>query len=512
MLTSSGLAFPDGARKIGERVSRVNRRLISCGSFVATGSGGTVSARAWLWLFLVVLIGGVAGAGWLRCEGTPPVVETTLPIRIGVDARSVTLRLSDPGSGVRSAEATLVHAGGETPLAGQQFTGDLLLGGDRSAPETFEVSVDPKALGLKEGSASLRVVTRDWAWRDLLRGNESRVELEVVVDRRPPQIAIENGLTYLRKGGSGAVVYRVNEETLRDGVVVGELFFRGYPIGGEPPAVGSDEPPPVGAAAPAPAEEGARPAGRRIAVFALPHDMDVGAPIRVEAVDRVGNRTQTSWATNLKDHAFPDAQIVLSQQFLSRKVPELSAEAGFDATDLVAGFQRINSELRAANEARVREIIRRTASEPHWKGGFLQLANSEVTSRFAERRSYFLDGQRISQATHFGYDLAALAQTPITASNAGVVLFSGALGIYGNCVVLDHGLGVTSLYAHLSSLDVAEGDFVERGQVLGLSGDTGLAGGDHLHFAILVGDVYVDPVEWWDAKWVREHVDALFRP
>jgi murein DD-endopeptidase MepM/ murein hydrolase activator NlpD len=69
-------------------------------------------------------------------------------------------------------------------------------------------------------------------------------------------------------------------------------------------------------------------------------------------------------------------------------------------------------------------------------------------------------------------------------------------------------MGITSLYGHLSRIDVKEGEDVAQGQTLGLSGQTGLAGGDHLHFAILVGDTYVDPVEWWDAKWVQSHVEA----
>jgi len=94
----------------------------------------------------------------------------------------------------------------------------------------------------------------------------------------------------------------------------------------------------------------------------------------------------------------------------------------------------------------------------------------------------------------------------------GRVLFAGELGIYGNCVIVDHGMGVVTLYGHLSSLEAKEGDAVEKNSVLGRSGATGLAGGDHLHFAILVGDAYVDPVEWWDEKWVREKIDEKLAP
>ena len=134
------------------------------------------------------------------------------------------------------------------------------------------------------------------------------------------------------------------------------------------------------------------------------------------------------------------------------------------------------------------------------------MRGSKVTSQFAELRNYLRYGKRASQARHYGYDLASTTRAPITASNDGTVVFAGDNGIYGNLVLIDHGLGITTLYGHLSSLDVAVGDRVERGQTLGRSGATGLAGGDHLHFAVLVGQTYVDPLEWWDRRWIRDHI------
>jgi murein DD-endopeptidase MepM/ murein hydrolase activator NlpD len=85
------------------------------------------------------------------------------------------------------------------------------------------------------------------------------------------------------------------------------------------------------------------------------------------------------------------------------------------------------------------------------------------------------------------------------------------LGIYGNCVVIDHGLGVQSLYGHLSSFDVKVGDTVTKGQPIGRSGMTGLAGGDHLHFTMLVGGRMVTPVEWWDPHWIADRVERKLR-
>jgi murein DD-endopeptidase MepM/ murein hydrolase activator NlpD len=164
--------------------------------------------------------------------------------------------------------------------------------------------------------------------------------------------------------------------------------------------------------------------------------------------------------------------------------------------------------VRAANEKKIRELLADSAPERLWQGAFTQLANSKVTSRFAERRTYFVGGQPISKATHFGYDLASTRAAPITAGASGRVMYADELGIYGNCVLIDHGLGLGTLYGHLSRLDVQPGDRVERGQTLGLSGATGLAGGDHLHFAVLLGDSYVDPIEWWDEKWVHENIET----
>jgi murein DD-endopeptidase MepM/ murein hydrolase activator NlpD len=182
---------------------------------------------------------------------------------------------------------------------------------------------------------------------------------------------------------------------------------------------------------------------------------------------------------------------------------------GVEAATPLAAFQEINRRVRAENEARIRELVATSSAEKLWQGAFVQLPNSQVTSRFAEHRTYFLDGQPVSDAIHYGYDLATTARSPVVAANRGRVAFAGDLGIYGQTVILDHGTGIATLYGHLSQLEVADGESVEKGREIGRSGETGLAGGDHLHFAILVGGVYVDPLEWWDPKWVQEHVEAF---
>ena len=138
----------------------------------------------------------------------------------------------------------------------------------------------------------------------------------------------------------------------------------------------------------------------------------------------------------------------------------------------------------------------------------MSLPNGAPLAAFADQRRYEFNGEIIDKATHLGYDLASLKGSPVPAANNGRVVFAGLLGIYGNAVILDHGLGVFSLYGHMSSTGVKVGEVVGRGDTLGRTGDTGLAGGDHLHFGLLVHGTYVDPVEWWDGHWIHDHVEA----
>ena len=141
----------------------------------------------------------------------------------------------------------------------------------------------------------------------------------------------------------------------------------------------------------------------------------------------------------------------------------------------------------------------------------MQPRNTKVFSNFAETRTYVHSGRQIDTQVHFGYDLASTKQSPVPAANKGVVAFAGPLTIYGNTVVVDHGLGLQTLYAHLSSIGVKVGDAVEKGQEIGRSGATGLAIGDHLHYEVLVHGISVTPLEWWDAKWIRDRIAKPLR-
>ena len=443
-----------------------------------------MSRRGWFIALLVPVLVAAAVFAWRRLEGAAPEIRAPEQLVVGTAPRSLTIEVADQGSGLREVVAVLSHAGGDQALTSRSFAGSALSGSETGeAAAAIELALDASGLPREAEDAFLRISARDWSWRGWLSGNQSQVDIPVRIDRRPPRISVATGLTYSRRGGSGVVAYSIGEPVVRDGVEVGGRFFPGFAWGDQ-----------------------------RVAVYAIATDAPPNPELRVVAEDEAGNVARAAWPVVVKEIELPSAQVTLPESFLTDKVPDLAGAEGIDATDPEQAFAQINTEVRKKNEARIREALAEPVTDKLWDGAFEQWANSQVTSRFAEQRTYFVGGRSNSQATHYGYDLAATQAAPVTATAAGKVVHAGEIGIYGNCVIIDHGLGVATLYGHLSSLDVSAGDSVTKGQSLGRSGATGLAGGDHLHFAVLVSGVYVDPLEWWDPEWMAKNFDARLPP
>jgi murein DD-endopeptidase MepM/ murein hydrolase activator NlpD len=247
-----------------------------------------------------------------------------------------------------------------------------------------------------------------------------------------------------------------------------------------------------------------------VAFFAMLWDQDVDTPISLYARDEVGNESRASFDYRVFPKSFRKSQIDLDDRFLQKVVPEIlynTPELKVEnPSDLLSSYLQINRELRRQNNARITELARATAPKILWEGAFKQLINTAVEAGFADQRSYVYDGKEVDQQVHLGYDLASTTNAPVLSANRGQVLHAGWLGIYGNCVIVDHGMGLQSLYAHLSVIDVRVGDVVEKSGRLGLSGATGLAGGDHLHFTMLIAGRAVTPIDWWSEQWVEDRV------
>jgi murein DD-endopeptidase MepM/ murein hydrolase activator NlpD len=342
---------------------------------------------------------------------------------------------------------------------------------------------------LQQGAA--RIVVR--ATRPVLFGlrqAESTTTRDVQVRLEPPRIAVLSMFHFINHGGSEFVVYRATPNDVESGVRVGEHDYPGFPGSG----AGIPGDPSV-----------------RVAFFALLFDQDLDTPIEVYARDPAGNQALTAVDHRVFPKPFAKSRIEIDDRFLQRVVPSIAAttpdlQLSTAPEDLVASFLKINGELRRRNNQQIAELARKTSPELMWKDAFQQLGNSQVEAKFADTRTYLYKGKEIDRQVHLGFDLAVTSAVPVLAAQRGSVVHASDLGIYGNCVVLDHGMGVQSLYGHLSSIAIKVGDRVEKAQVIGRSGMTGLAGGDHLHFTMLVGGQQVTPVDWWSQQWIQDRV------
>ncbi len=221
----------------------------------------------------------------------------------------------------------------------------------------------------------------------------------------------------------------------------------------------------------------------QIAFFALNHLQDTGTEIVIMAKDRAGNQTKTGFPHYIKTKKFKKDSIRISDSFILDKLPEFQKDlAGLNLESPLDKFLFVNREMRVQNKAVLNQLMRQSDAAMYWKGPFLRLPKSATRSGFGDQRTYQYNGKTIDQQTHLGIDLASLAMSPVPAANSGKVIYAETLGIYGRLIVLDHGYGLFSMYAHLSNFNVHVGQMVEKGDIIGNTGNSGLAGGDHLHF------------------------------
>ncbi len=445
---------------------------------------------------VLVLFLAAAGAAWyVAGRAKPPAIEIVEPARLIGQSGDLEVTIETPGGRLSRLDVTLEQGEARWPVFGLPGAEPTQLVGEGEHRLRLTRPIGKREVpGLEAGPLTVHVA----AARPVLFGLReigSSATHEVEVRLTPPQVGVVSQFHHINHGGSEMVVYRVRPPDVDSGVRVGDYEYRGYPAAGA-------------------SIEGAD-AGLRVAFFALLWDQDVKMPISLYARDEVGNEARASFDYRVFPKTFRKSRITLSDGFLEKVVPEIlynSAELkAEDPSDLLASYLQINRELRRHNNARIAAMADETAPEILWQGAFKQLTNTAVEAGFADQRTYVYDGREVDQQVHLGFDLASTRNAPVLAANSGRVVHAGWLGIYGNCVILDHGMGVQSLYAHLSSVDVVVGQVVDKNGRLGLSGETGLAGGDHLHFTMLVGGHAVTPIDWWSPQWIEDRIARKLR-
>lgn len=423
---------------------------------------------------------------------------------VGRDAAWV-VNVEAPGrSGLRTVSIRLISGDRIFELADRSFERTGWFGSGVDAVR-IPIEVDLGEIEVPEGPATLEVLAETYGWRVLDRQTPTAGRFPQRVDRSPPAAGVASDQHNIRLGGSSLAIFRIAPDAVTMEVRVGRYRFpvtRGY----------------------------FADTALALAVFAVPEDLTADVQPYLFVADAVGNTVEVPIVSHIRTRQFRERMLKVSDSFLERKIPQLFSSHGLAVPkDLLAGYLQINREMRKRSEARLAELTKNSVPRstsgdpandpaagltnnpgprPRWDGAFQRLARAQTMSEFGDRRSYIYHGEVVDRQVHLGVDLASLKRAEVGAAQRGTVVFASDLGIYGNTVVIDHGLGVFTLYGHLSSIQVVVGDWVSTGQVVGRTGQSGLAGGDHLHYSTLVHGVHVDPVEWWDSRWLRDHIDA----
>jgi len=433
--------------------------------------------RYFLIFILLILVIGGAGAFFLFFEGEAPQLslENTND-NIGQQG-AIHYTASDSKSGIRSISIWAQQGDLKKQLHYVSFPRTTYTGTVGPLKDAQTASFDVKKEGFKDGPMTITAEVSDFSMRGWFQGNKTTVVKEVTVDTVPPRIQILHAEKYISPGGSGIVIYRLDDKDCTHGVNINGRFNRGALIGD-----GRDD--------------------TYIAFFGLPFDTESLENQNILAIDHAGNQAMVPFTSTLKPANQKHDNINIGDGFLSQKIPEFQQYYPEMTGTNLEKYLYSNNTVRIQNNTKIAELCSNPSPERLWKDAFARMPGSPRAG-YADHRTYYYQGKSIDHQVHLGMDIASTQNADVRAANTGIVIFADYLGIYGNMIIIDHGQGVYSLYSHLSQINVKPGDKVDQKTVIGLTGTTGMAGGDHLHFSMLINGVFVTPTEWWDQHWIN---------
>jgi hypothetical protein len=379
--------------------------------------------------------------------------------------------------------AYLEQNGRRVPLYQQDFPARRILW-VRNEPVrtvTFEAGKN-NAPNLKEGKARIVVeaVSND------LRALTDSEAMDVDVILVPPRVIPDNLQHYINQGGMELITFSVSGTWSEAGVKNGQYEFRSFPM----PGKGRDQ---------------------RFSMFAFPWDLPSDTVPLVFVRNLAGTEVTGRFWLKVFPKKFRERDFELSDELLAKLVTSVDPTGQLaPGPDLLSRFLKINGELRKKNNEQLAALRFNTEEKILWNGPFLHYGKEEAV--FADLRNYVYHGKRVDQQVHLGFDLSDVQNAPVNAANDGRVVWASDLGIYGNCVVLDHGYSLQSIYGHMRQIDVKVGDVVRKGEKIGIVGQTGLAGGVHVHFSMQIDGVQTNPREWWDEHWIKDRILSKLAP
>jgi murein DD-endopeptidase MepM/ murein hydrolase activator NlpD len=393
----------------------------------------------------------------------------------------VTVRLTNP-HGVREVRGLITQGGVEYPVFETRSAATRLLWHRHEAPRTVTFNAGKsQAANLKEGPARLVVeaVSNDFA------GHTDSAAFDVTVVLEPPRVSADGERHYINQGGAELVMLTPGGSWNEAGVRVGSYTFRSFPLPGHP--------------------------GQRFSMIAYPWDLAPDVVPVVYARNAAGAEATAPVIVTIKPKKFRARDFELTDALMEKLVNSVDPSGTLaPGKDLLSRFLLINGPMRRRHNQQLADLRLQTEEKILWTGAFLHWGKEEAD--FADLRDYIYHGQKVDRQVHLGFDLSDVANGPVFAANNGHVIWAKDLGIYGNCIVLDHGYGVQSIYGHLSQIRVKVGDWVDKGQPMGIAGETGLAGGIHVHFGMQVDGMQVNPREWWDEHWIHDHILIRLQP
>jgi len=434
-------------------------------------------SKTTFFLILFLILAGFGGVCFiLFFEGEKPQLILDSPQNYLGENSIISIKSADGKSGLRQIRVRISQGDLFKELYNEEFPRNDFTGMIGLPEKLVKIPFSAAESGFKDGPAQLMLEAHDYSFRGFLKGNRVSIIQDLSIDTTPPKISILHSERYINPGGSGIVIYRSTDSEITTGAQINELFHPGFLVGD-----GRDD--------------------TYICYFALPYFANKLDSSFVGATDPAGNKTQLPFSVVFKKKKFRQDRINVSDGFLNKKIPEFTQHYPQMSGGMVDKYLFINNEVRQENNQKISDLCNSPHSERLWEDKFHRMAGS-TRAGFADHRTYYYQSKPIDKQVHLGIDLASTRKADVRAAAKGIVIFTGYLGIYGNMVMIDHGQGVFSLYSHLSQINVSPDDNVDKMSVIGLTGTTGMAGGDHLHFSVLVNGVFVTPKEWWDQHWI----------
>ena len=430
---------------------------------------------------LLLLIAGGVGGFVLFFEGNIPVADFKKTSDYIGKKGIISFQVTDKGSGIHDIMVTASQEGLVKTIHSISFPRTSYNGAVGPLTDSQSIAFDPIKMGFKDGPMTVSITVSDFSFRGWFQGNKATVTKKVTIDTIAPKIHLLHGEKYLSSGGSGIAIYKVKDKEATHGVEINGNFNPGFLLD-----TARDD--------------------TFISYFALPYDAEDIENLKIVAVDKAGNSSVFPFSTTFKHAKQNEDTINIGDGFLNKKIPEFQQYYPEMHGEFIDKYLYANSNVRKQNNGKIHDLCKNPNPERLWTGQFLRMAGSSRAG-FADHRTYKYKGNAVDHQVHLGMDIASTKRADVKSANNGVVIFADYLGIYGNMVLIDHGQGVFSLYSHLSQINVNPGDSVDQKTVLGLTGTTGMAGGDHLHFSMLIHGIFVTPKEWWDQHWIEVTIE-----